>query len=146
MVRAAIDVLSQGSPGRQSEDGAKGVLCCLKTSWVLADRFDVPKCSLNVRSSLAAILDCLALAAPAKAQEYSSRYCGAEDGHQPGGESPPSTSRSGGRSVGGTENGLFRYDGRQFQRHGPAEGLPHEVVLSLGQAPDGTLLAGYRGR
>jgi hypothetical protein len=46
----------------------------------------------------------------------------------------------------GNGNGLFRYDGRRFQRHGPAEGLPHEVVLSLGQAPDGTLLAGYRGR
>jgi ligand-binding sensor domain-containing protein len=44
----------------------------------------------------------------------------------------------------GTENGLFRYDGRRFQRYGAVEGLPHDVVLSLGETPDGRLLAGYR--
>ena len=34
---------------------------------------------------------------------------------------------------------------KRFQRYGPAEGLPHDVILSLGEAPDGSLLAGYRG-
>src|ERR1035438_3493294 len=48
------------------------------------------------------------------------------------------------RNWSGTENGVFRYDGQRFQRYGPAEGLPHDVVLSLGEAPDGSLLAGYR--
>lgn len=36
----------------------------------------------------------------------------------------------------GTENGLFRYDGQRLERYGPAEGLPRDVVLSLGEAPD----------
>jgi hypothetical protein len=44
----------------------------------------------------------------------------------------------------GTESGIFRYDGQRFQRYGTAEGLPSEVVLSLGEAPDGIVLAGYR--
>jgi signal transduction histidine kinase/streptogramin lyase len=39
----------------------------------------------------------------------------------------------------GTERGLFRFDGTQFRRYGEQEGVPHELVMGLGVAPDGTL-------
>lgn len=42
----------------------------------------------------------------------------------------------------GTENGLYRYDGNQFQRFGPAEGLTGRTVQNLFETSDGTLLAG----
>jgi hypothetical protein len=45
-----------------------------------------------------------------------------------------------------TESGVFRYDGQRFQRFGSGEGLPNEVILSLGEAPDGALLAGIPRR
>ncbi len=48
-------------------------------------------------------------------------------------------------SRGLTVSGVFRFDGQRFQRNGPNQGLPREVALSLGEASDGSLLAGYRG-
>jgi diguanylate cyclase (GGDEF)-like protein len=42
----------------------------------------------------------------------------------------------------GTENGLYRYDGRQFTQFGAAEGLHGHIVQSLFSAPDGTLFVG----
>ena len=39
----------------------------------------------------------------------------------------------------GTENGLYRYDGRSFSAFGPADGLSSHVIQSLFAAPDGTL-------
>lgn len=42
----------------------------------------------------------------------------------------------------GTENGLYRYDGRAFRQFGAADGLRGHVVQSLFAGPDGTLLAG----
>lgn len=42
----------------------------------------------------------------------------------------------------GTENGLYRYDGRGFREFGAADGLRGHVIQSLFVAPDGTLLAG----
>jgi diguanylate cyclase (GGDEF)-like protein len=42
----------------------------------------------------------------------------------------------------GTENGLYRYDGRQFQQFGIPEGLFGHVIQSLFSAPDGTLFVG----
>jgi diguanylate cyclase (GGDEF)-like protein len=42
----------------------------------------------------------------------------------------------------GTENGLYRYDGRTFVQFGPAEGLNGHIVQSLFVGPDGTLFAG----
>jgi signal transduction histidine kinase/CheY-like chemotaxis protein len=89
------------------------------------------------------ILACLAFAVPAKAQQYSFRYYGAEDGLTNLAVKVLFQDRAG-YLWAGTENGVFRYDGQRFQRFGPAEGLPHEVVLSLGEAPDGSMLAGYR--
>ena len=91
----------------------------------------------------AAILACLALAAPVHAQQYSFRYYGAEDGLTNAAVKVLFQDRTGFLWA-GTENGVFRYDGRRFQRYGPVEGLPHDVVLSLGETPDGHVLAGYR--
>lgn len=42
----------------------------------------------------------------------------------------------------GTENGLYRYDGTQFQEFGPAQGLPERTIQALHIATDGTLLVG----
>ncbi len=41
-----------------------------------------------------------------------------------------------------TENGVFRFDGEQFQRFGPEEGLPRTPGASIGEAPDGGILVG----
>src|ERR1022692_3167144 len=92
---------------------------------------------------LAAILACLTLAASAKAQQYSFRYYGAEDGLTNAAVKVLFQDRTG-FVWAGTENGVFRYDGQRFRRYGPTEGLPQDVVLSLGETPDGRTLAGYR--
>jgi diguanylate cyclase (GGDEF)-like protein len=42
----------------------------------------------------------------------------------------------------GTENGLYRYDGRQFRQFGAADGLHAHTIQSLYAAPDGALLVG----
>jgi diguanylate cyclase (GGDEF)-like protein len=42
----------------------------------------------------------------------------------------------------GTQNGLYRYDGSQFQRFGAAEGLPERMIQNLYVGPDGTLWVG----
>jgi len=42
----------------------------------------------------------------------------------------------------GTQNGLYRYDGREFREFGAAEGLSGHVVQSLFDGPDGTLFVG----
>jgi diguanylate cyclase (GGDEF)-like protein len=39
----------------------------------------------------------------------------------------------------GTQNGLYRYDGVQFQSYGVAQGLPERMVINLFIGPDGTL-------
>jgi diguanylate cyclase (GGDEF)-like protein len=42
----------------------------------------------------------------------------------------------------GTENGLYRYDGRSFRQFGTAQGLHGHMIQSLFAAPDGTLFVG----
>ncbi|HVH87576.1 MAG TPA: two-component regulator propeller domain-containing protein, partial [Terriglobales bacterium] len=39
----------------------------------------------------------------------------------------------------GTQNGLYRYDGAQFQSFGPAQGLPERTIQNLFVGADGTL-------
>jgi diguanylate cyclase (GGDEF)-like protein len=39
----------------------------------------------------------------------------------------------------GTDNGLFRYDGKSFQAYGHPEGLPNSEIRSLAESPDGSL-------
>lgn len=42
----------------------------------------------------------------------------------------------------GTEDGLYRYDGREFERFGRSEGLPSTYVGAMCEGVDGTLWAG----
>src|SRR5450759_3184165 len=42
----------------------------------------------------------------------------------------------------GTENGLFRYDGRQFRAYTEAQGLPSVQIRALHQTADGEIWAG----
>ncbi len=98
----------------------------------------------KLRIWLTELIVFLAFALPVKAQQYSFRYYGTEDGLTNLAVEVLFQDRTGFLWA-GTENGLFRFDGQGFQRYGPAEGLPHHVILSLGEAPDGSLLAGYRG-
>ena len=42
----------------------------------------------------------------------------------------------------GTQNGLFRYDGRVFREFSSADGLSGHIVQSLFESPDGTLFVG----
>jgi hypothetical protein len=90
---------------------------------------------------LTAILVSLALAVPVSAQQYSFRYYGTEDGLTNLAAKVLFQDRAGFLWA-ATESGVFRFDGQRFQRYGPAEGLPREVILSLGEAPDGSVLAG----
>jgi signal transduction histidine kinase/CheY-like chemotaxis protein/ligand-binding sensor domain-containing protein len=92
---------------------------------------------------LATLMACLTVAAPLRAQQYSFRYYGAEDGLTNAAVKVLFQDRTGFLWA-GTENGVFRYDGQRFQRYGQAEGLPHDVALSLGETPDGRVLVGYR--
>ncbi|MGO9274210.1 MAG: response regulator [Terriglobia bacterium] len=100
--------------------------------------------SHKARGSLPVLLALLALATPVKAQRYSFRYHGTEDGLTNLAVKVLFQDRTGFLWL-GTEGGVFRFDGQRFQHYGPDEGLPHDFVLSLGEAPDGSVLAGYRG-
>src|SRR5208282_2622662 len=42
----------------------------------------------------------------------------------------------------GTENGLYRYDGTQFRRFGPQQGVRGRTIQNLFVGPDGTLWVG----
>jgi signal transduction histidine kinase/ActR/RegA family two-component response regulator len=90
----------------------------------------------------AVMLACLGAAAPLRAQQYSFRYYGTEDGLTNLAVKVLFQDRTGFLWA-GTESGVFRFDGQRFKRYGPDEGLPRDVVLSLGEEPDGSVLAGY---
>jgi len=92
---------------------------------------------------LAGVLACLTFAAGAKAQNYSFRYYGTDEGLTNLAVKVLFQDHTGFLWA-ATENGVFRYDGQRFRRYGPDEGLPREVILSLGEAPDGSVLAGCR--
>ncbi|HET7346788.1 MAG TPA: two-component regulator propeller domain-containing protein, partial [Acidobacteriaceae bacterium] len=42
----------------------------------------------------------------------------------------------------GTQNGLYRYDGSQFQRFGATQGIPDRIIDNLYMGQDGTLWVG----
>src|SRR5438270_13862583 len=42
----------------------------------------------------------------------------------------------------GTENGVFRYEGIRFREFSADRGLPLSVSVSIGEAPDGSVLVG----
>jgi signal transduction histidine kinase/CheY-like chemotaxis protein/streptogramin lyase len=100
---------------------------------------DVSKCIPKARSSLAAVLACLALAAPVRAQQYSFRHYGAAEGLQNMAILSFAQDRDG-YIWAGTEGGLYRYDGTRFRLIGPAEGLPCGTEIhTLYLAADGGL-------
>ena len=45
----------------------------------------------------------------------------------------------------GTDNGLFRYDGRAFHSYSVKQGLPGATVLAVAESPDGVLWAATQG-
>ena len=73
------------------------------------------------------LVACLSLAVPGNAQLYSFRYYGVEDGLTNLAVKVIFQDRRGFLWV-GTEGGVFRFDGSQFQRYGPAQGLPTESI------------------
>jgi diguanylate cyclase (GGDEF)-like protein len=75
------------------------------------------------------------------AQEYSFRYFGVTEGLTNLGVAEIYQDRVGFIWV-STENGIFRYDGDRFEAFGPEQGIPSNPSAALGDAPDGTLLAG----
>ncbi|HLY17352.1 MAG TPA: hypothetical protein VKR61_09010, partial [Bryobacteraceae bacterium] len=98
----------------------------------------------SLGSRLAAIVLCAGLAGMARAQQYRFRYYGTEDGLTNLAVKVLFQDRTGFLWA-ATESGVFRYDGAQFRRYGPTEGVPQEVIVSLGEAPDGSVLAGCKG-
>jgi len=41
-----------------------------------------------------------------------------------------------------TKNGIYRFDGEQFEGYGPAQGIPMNAGTAFGKGPDGAMLAG----
>jgi diguanylate cyclase (GGDEF)-like protein len=75
------------------------------------------------------------------AQEYSFRYFGVREGLTNLGVTEIFQDRAGFIWV-STENGIFRNDGERIEAFGPEQGIPSSSSAALGDAPDGTLLAG----
>jgi len=75
------------------------------------------------------------------AQEYSFRYFGTREGLTNLAVRQIYQDRVGFIWV-STENGIFRYDGERFEAFGLEQGIPSTSGAALGDAPDGTLLAG----
>jgi diguanylate cyclase (GGDEF)-like protein len=75
------------------------------------------------------------------AQDYHFRYFGVADGLTNLGVRQIYQDCAGFLWV-STEDGIFRYDGERFEAFGPAHGLPANSGAALGDAPDGSLLAG----
>jgi len=92
-------------------------------------------------STLAAIAACLAGWTPLEAQRYSFKFYGQEEGLQNLAVQAVLQDRNGYLWV-GTQNGLFRYDGRTFKAFTKDDGLPGARIESLHEAADGTLWAG----
>ena len=86
---------------------------------------------------LALLLACGAL----RAQEYSFRTFGSAEGLDNLAVRQIYQDKVGFLWV-STENGIFRYNGERFESFGPEQGIPSTSGAALGDAPDGTLLAG----
>jgi signal transduction histidine kinase/CheY-like chemotaxis protein/streptogramin lyase len=96
---------------------------------------------LHPRSRLAALGLGLALAARVGAQQYSFQVFDFDSGLNNLAVESIYQDREGFLWV-GTQNGLFRYDGRGFIEFGKKEIEPGVSILSIHQTPDGTLWVG----
>jgi ligand-binding sensor domain-containing protein len=83
----------------------------------------------------------LLLAPDARAQQYTFKYYGVDQGLNNLAVRALFQDRQGFLWL-STEGGVFRYDGERFQSYGQAEGLPPSNGAVFGEAPDGSLLAG----
>ncbi|MEK7752514.1 MAG: two-component regulator propeller domain-containing protein, partial [Acidobacteriota bacterium] len=83
----------------------------------------------------------LCSAASLHGQRYIFRYYGAEQGLNNLAVQTLLQDREG-YIWAGTQNGLFRYHGREFVEFGQRDGLPANYVESLHESPDGTLWVG----
>ena len=83
------------------------------------------------------------LAAPAvlPGQEYSFRYFGTAEGLGNMSVFNLYQDRTGFLWL-TTENGIYRFDGEQFEGYGPVQGIPMNAGMAFGEGPDGALLAG----
>ena len=81
------------------------------------------------------------LVTPLKAQRYTFKFYGQEEGLQNLAVQVVLQDRQGFLWV-GTQNGLFRYDGSQFKAFTKDDGLPGTRIESLQEAADGTLWVG----
>ncbi len=83
----------------------------------------------------------LCVATVSYAQRFSFKFYGEEQGLTNLGVQTILQDRQGFLWV-GTQNGLFRYDGRQFRFYGQGDGLPGTRIEALHEAQDGTLWVG----
>lgn len=77
----------------------------------------------------------------ARAQQYSFRYFGNQDGLANLAINSIYQDQVGFIWV-NTENGIYRYDGTSFEAFGQDKGIAPQNTVSFGDAPDGSLLAG----
>ncbi len=103
---------------------------------------------LSLRSSLPRFLlsglVCVASALPSVAQRYAFKTYAQAQGLKNLNVDSMLQDRDGYMWM-GTDNGLFRYDGDQFQQFGASEGLKNPYVLALVQDSSGRLWAGTGG-
>jgi diguanylate cyclase (GGDEF)-like protein len=97
----------------------------------------------NRRALWLAVLAFAMLASPAvlQAQEYSFRYFGTAEGLGNMSVLNLYQDRTGFLWL-TTQNGIYRFDGEQFEGYGPAQGILMNGGTAFGEGPDGALLAG----
>lgn len=92
-------------------------------------------------ATLVAVVAYLAGTTPLRAQRYSFKFYGQDEGLQNLAVQAVLQDREGFLWV-GTQNGLFRYDGTGFRAFTKDDGLPGARIESLHEAADGTLWVG----
>ena len=92
-------------------------------------------------ATFVAVVAYLAGSTPLRAQRYSFKFYGQEEGLQNLAVQAVLQDREGFLWV-GTQNGLFRYDGSRFKAFTKDDGLPGARIESLHEAADGTLWVG----
>ena len=87
------------------------------------------------------MIACLTFGLPARAQQYTFKYYGVDQGLTNLAVRSLFQDSKGFLWL-GTENGVFRYDGTHFKSYGEKDGILTSNAAVFGEAPDGSLLAG----